>query len=93
MVARKPNRKRVASPCLNPALAQLLGLMRDGGVEAVPDGWLTVTALATQWGISSPTARYHLRRLLAAGLVEVRQYRIPSGNMAVASVQHYRLLA
>jgi len=93
MAPRKSDGKRLANAPLNPALAQLLGRLRDGGVEAVPEGWQTVTALATQWGISTPTARYHLRRLLAAGLAEVREYRIPSGNMAVASVHHYRLLA
>lgn len=83
----------MASPCLNPALAQLLGRMRDGGVDTVPAGWKTVTQLAMEWQISVPTARHHLKRLLAAELVEDRSYRIPSGNMAVASVQHYRLLA
>jgi len=93
MAPRKSNGKSVASPCLNPALAQLLGRLRDGGVEAVPTGWRTVTELATEWAISTPTARYHLRRLLAAGLAEVREYRIRSGHMAVASVHHYRLLA
>lgn len=83
----------MAPACLNPALAQLLGKMRDGGVDTVPAGWQTVTQLAIEWQISVPTARYHLKRLLAAELVEARSYRIPSGNMAVASVQHYRLLA
>ena len=82
----------MASACLNPALSKLLTTLRDGGVEAVPDGWMTVNALAAEWQISTPTARYHLKRLLAAQLVEARSYRIPSGNMAVASVQHYRLL-
>ena len=93
MAARKSNGPNVASPCLNPALAQLLGRMRDGGVDTVPAGWHTVTQLAMEWQISVPTARHHLKRLLAAQLVEVRDYRIHSGNMAVASVQHYRLLA
>jgi len=82
----------VASPCLNPALAQLLGKMRDGGVEAVPTGWRTVAELATEWGISSSTARYHLTRLVAAGLAEMRIYRVRSGRMATADIHHYRIL-
>lgn len=83
----------MAPTCLNPELNKLLGKMRDGGVDTVPTGWQTVAQLAIEWQISVPTARHHLKRLLAAELVEARSYRIPSGNMAVASVQHYRLLA
>jgi hypothetical protein len=83
----------VASTGLNPALAELLGRLRDGGVEAVPDGWHTVTAMATQWGISISTSRYHLTRLVAAGLAEMRIYRVRSGRMATADIHHYRILA
>ena len=68
MAARKSDGKSVANAQLNPALAELLGRLRDGGVEVVPDGWRTVTALATQWGTSISTARYQLTRLVAAGL-------------------------
>jgi len=82
----------VAPASLNPALAQLLGKMRDGGVEAVPAGWHTVTAMAAQWSISSSTARYHLTRLVAAGLAEMRIYRVRSGRMATADIHHYRIL-
>ena len=82
----------MAAAGLNPALAQLLGKMRDGGVESVPAGWHTVTAMAAQWCISSSTARYHLARLVAAGLAEMRIYRVRSGRMATADIHHYRIL-
>jgi len=93
MAPRKSNGKSVAPASLNPALAELLGRLRDGGVEAVPAGWHTVTAMAAQWGISSSTARYHLTRLVSAGMAEVRTYRIRSGRMATADIHHYRILA
>ena len=93
MAARKSDGKKVASPCLNPALADLLDRLRDGGVEVVPSGWHTVTAMAAQWGISISTTRYHLTRLVAAGLAEMRIYRVRSGRMATADIHHYRLLA
>jgi DNA-binding transcriptional ArsR family regulator len=83
----------VANAGLNPALAELLGRLRDGGVEAVPAGWHTVTAMAALWGISISTARYHLTRLVAAGLAEMRVYRVRCGRMATADIHHYRLLA
>jgi len=92
MAARKSNGKSVAPAGLNPALAQLLGKMRDGGVEPVPAGWHTVTELATDWGISTSTARYHVTRLVAAGLAECHMYRIRSGRMATADIHHYRIL-
>jgi DNA-binding transcriptional ArsR family regulator len=83
----------VAPASLNPALAQLLEKMRDGGADVVPAGWKTVTAWATEWKISQPTARYHLKRMLAAKMVEEREWRVQSGYMAVQNVKHYRLLA
>jgi hypothetical protein len=93
MAARKSNGKRLANAQLNPALAELLGRLRDGGVEAVPDGWHTVTAMAAEWGISISTSRYHLTRLVTAGLAEMRTYRVRCGRMATADIYHYRLLA
>ena len=83
----------MAPACLNPQLKQLLNRMRDKGEDVVPDGWKTVTAWATEWKISQPTARYHLKRMLAAKMVEEREWRVQSGYMAVQNVKHYRLLA
>ena len=92
MAPRKSDRKSVAPSSLNPALAQLLGKMRDGGVEPVPEGWRTVAQLAAEWGISISTARYHLTRLVAAGLAECHMYRIQFGRTATADIHHYRIL-
>lgn len=81
----------MASACLNPTLNTLLTKMRDGGIEQVPAGWRTVAELATEWQITQPTARYHVTRLVAAGMMEMREFRIGSGNLAVQSIRHYRL--
>lgn len=82
----------MAPTCLNPELNKLLSRMRDGGADVVPAGWKTVTTWATEWKISQPTARYHLKRMLAAKMVEEREWRVQSGYMAVQNVKHYRLL-
>ena len=92
MASRKPDRKSVASTGLNPTLAKLLSKLRDGGVECVPDGWQKVADIAAEWKISTATARHHLRRLLTAGLAEMRTFRVRSGNMATADVRHYRIM-
>lgn len=70
-------------------LSDLVRALADGGIEPVPDGWHTMAELAREAGKSIPRASEVIRRGIAAGLVEVRTFRIRSGSK-VYPVPHYR---
>ena len=70
-------------------LARLAAALDDKAAEAVPDGWRTMTQIAADSGKSVPRASEVIRRAVAAGLVEVRAFRIRSGGK-IYPVPHYR---
>jgi hypothetical protein len=70
-------------------LAKLARALDDSGIEPVPHGWHTIAELAREAGKSIPRTSEVIRRAIAAGLVEVRTFRIRSGSK-VYPVPHYR---
>lgn len=70
-------------------LADLVEALANGGVEAVPDGWQTTRQIASESGKSTARTAEILREALAAGLIEVRNFRIRSGGR-VYPIPHYR---
>jgi predicted transcriptional regulator len=73
-------------------MANLLARLADAfsaQVDEVPEGWRTADQIAAEAGKSTPTACRYLKQAIAAGLVEMRPYRIRSGTR-VYPVPHYR---
>lgn len=70
-------------------LARLAKALDEPSVEQVPDGWLTARQLCETEGKSQARVSELLRRAVAAGLVEVRTFRIRAGGK-VYPVPHYR---
>ena len=81
------------APSLNPALRELLTKIQRGKADVVPPGWRIASEWATEWGITGSTARHHLKRMVDNGLMECREFRVPSGNNAKFTLRHYKLLA
>ena len=70
-------------------LARLAAALDDKAAEAVPEGWQTMAQLSAACGKSIPRTSEVIRRAVAAGLVEVRAFRIKSGGK-IYPVPHYR---
>lgn len=70
-------------------LADLVAALENGGIEAVPAGWQTARQIASESGKSTARTAEILRDALAAGLIEVRNFRIRSGGR-VYPIPHYR---
>ena len=77
--------------CLNPALKDLLAKIQRGKADVVPAGWMIASEWAAEWGITGSTARHHLKRMVDSGLMECREFRVPSGNNAKFTLRHYKL--
>jgi len=90
MADRKKPKHGVAAATINPSLKELLRKLHTNGIETVTDGYKTCNQLAKDWGITYPTARYHCRRLVDAGIFEEKSFRIMAGT-GVAPVKHYRI--
>lgn len=70
-------------------LARLAQALDDKAIEEVPDGWLTARQICEREAKSTARVLEVLRRAAAAGLVEVREFRIRTGGR-VYPVPHYR---
>lgn len=60
--------------------------------DVVPAGWLTTVQLGQKLGKNRSTVAALLFAACRAGRVEVKNFRVPSGQRGVYPVPHYRLL-
>lgn len=72
------------------ALIQAFQTAITEGVDKVPKDFLTTEQWAANCGKSRPQTGLYIRRLIAVNKVEVRQFRIRTGQR-VCPVPHYRL--
>jgi hypothetical protein len=59
--------------------------------DEVPPGWFTAAQLSEKVGMSYDWAGRRVGALVKAGKVEVKKFRIPSGQRGIYPVAHYRL--
>lgn len=71
--------------------ATLLASAVSGDPEPVPDGWLTVPQLVHREKIPSPTLKRRLKRLLSAGKVERKSFRLKVKDGRLMPIAHYRM--
>jgi DNA-binding transcriptional ArsR family regulator len=76
----------------DPDLARWCAVLAEGAaiIDAVPAGWFTCAQLAANTGKAAPTMKHALKRLVEAGKVEVKNFRVRLKKM-VRPVPHYRL--
>jgi len=91
MAARKSNRRKLEAPKLNRTLRDLLSRLHRSGEDPVPDGFKTASQWAAEWRISTSTARYHVIRMTAAGMMERKLFRILTANGASYEIAHYAI--
>lgn len=72
--------------------ATLLEKLRniDRQVEKVPSGWKTSLQLQDEWQCSQAWAARLLQKGIAAGIIEVRRFRIRCSSGWIKRTPHYR---
>jgi hypothetical protein len=61
-------------------------------VDKVPEGWFTGREIAEQIGKSAGTTTGYLRKAIAEGRCEAKNFRVIAGQRGVYPTPHYRLL-
>jgi hypothetical protein len=66
----------------------IMEMLGAGGVDPVPEGWVTLNELACKTRVHDRTMRSRVDTLVANGKLQKRQFRIRSGR-DVRPVWHY----
>ena len=75
-----------------PSTKELLLMLRDTSVDAVPAGWLTAVQIRNATGLSDGSIHRTIRAMRAKGLItETRMFRIPHATRGPTPVPHYWL--
>jgi DNA-binding GntR family transcriptional regulator len=86
---KKPLAKKAPKKTANDWLAAMMQEHIIGGrPEIVPEGWLTLAQICAKTGISQTTIRTRLIKLIEAGKMECRLFRIFTGKQTIP-VKHY----
>ena len=59
--------------------------------DEVPPGWFTAAQLSEKVGMSYDWAGRRVSALVKAGRVEVKKFRVQSGQRGIYPIAHYRL--
>lgn len=91
MVDRKKQKHGMAVAAINPSLDALLEKLRSNGAEKVEDGFMSCMQWADEWKITPSTTRYHCQRMADAGIMEIKSFKVKTGNRSLAAIKHYRI--
>ena len=71
-------------------LKALEDIFQNRGIETPPKGFFTRANLAQAWKISEQQANRKLKKYVASGLMETKEYRVKSGQVT-RPIPHYRI--
>jgi hypothetical protein len=82
---KKPTPEKSANDWLTEIMGQV---GRSGKVDEVPAGWMTQAQIAKAQEVPMTTAFSRITRLMAAGLLQRKKFRIQCGKL-ITEVWHY----
>lgn len=71
-------------------LKELEDIFLNRGVVKPPKGFYTRADLSKAWKVTEQTANRKLKRFVASGLIELKYFKVRSGQV-VRPIPHYRI--
>jgi Fic family protein len=71
-------------------LKELEDIFLNRGVVKPPKGFYTRADLSKAWKVTEQTANRKLKRFVASGLMELKYFKVKSGQV-VRPIPHYRI--
>ena len=71
-------------------LKELEDIFLNKGVVKPPKGFFTRAKYSKAWGVTEQTANRKLKRFVASGLIELKYFKVRSGQVVIP-IPHYKI--